>query len=260
VAVLPLLTAALTARDNWAEARPADTHRLESLRALPSGASEPVRVHPVGTLAISQKVVPLHIAIDRVGVQRPSDARTFTVDAVALNGVAQGPPVDAEESFAPAQYFDLSDEEKLASASFTQLASGLRVGDATRMRTGYAAAREVQYELKLIDSQRDQRLAKPKRGLFDVDAVVFNGWSLQGAIARSELSFARKRKSALAPEEIGVAQEPFVIVHAASLTMFDAESILGTERAARQRRDALVAANPALRDTLQIVPVFEMSA
>ena len=55
---------------------------------------------------------------------------------------------------------------------------------------------------------------------------MFNGWSLQGAIARSELSFARKRKSALAPEEIGVAQEPFVIVHAASLTMFDAESIL----------------------------------
>jgi len=260
VAVLPLVTAALTARDNWAEERPADRHRLESVRALPSGPTVPVRVHPVGTLAISQKVVPLGLPIDRLGAQRPSDARTFTIDAVALAGVAQGPPVDAEESFAPAQYFDLTDDEKLASPSFKQFASGLRVGDGTRPRTAYAAAREVRYELKFIDSQRDQRLGQPTRGLFDVDDRAFNAWTLQGAIAKSDLSFARRRKSTLAPGGVRVAQEPFAVVHAANLSAFDAESVVSTERAALQRRDALVAANPALKDALQVVPIFEMSA
>jgi hypothetical protein len=137
----------------------------------------------------------------------------------------------------------------------------VRVGDADHGRTGYAAAREVRYELKYIDSQRDQRLGQPgPRGLFDVDAGAFNAWTLHGSIAKSDLSFARRRKSTLAPDEVGVFQEPFAIVDAQSLSAFDSESVLSSERAALQRRDALIAANPALRDALQVVPVFEMTA
>jgi hypothetical protein len=261
IAVLPLLTQALEARDNWAEEKPAQKHRLESLRELPAGASEPVRVHPVGTVAIRQKVVPLNIAIDRIGAQRPADARTFAIGAVTVNGDAQGTPPVAEESFAPAQFFDLTDAEKLESPSFKSFASGIRVGDAERMRTGYAAAREVKYELKYIDSARDQRLAQPPTpGLFDVDASAFNTWSRAGAIARSELSFARRRKSARAPAEVGMRQEPFAIVHAADLHLFDTDSLASTEIAALRRRDALIAENPALRNQLHVVPAFEMSA
>jgi hypothetical protein len=167
----------------------------------------------------------------------------------------------AEESFAPAQFFDLTDAEKLESPSFKSFASGIRVGDAERMRTGYAAAREVKYELKYIDSARDQRLAQPPTpGLFDVDAFAFNTWSRAGAIARSELSFARRRKSARAPAEVGMRQEPFAIVHAGDLRLFDTDSLASTEIAALRRRDALIAENPALRNQLHVVPAFEMSA
>jgi hypothetical protein len=74
------------------------------------------------------------------------------------------------------------------------------------------------------------------------------------------LSFARRRKSRLAPDEVGVFQEPFAIVGADSLSLFDDESVLGTERAALKRRDALIAANPALRGALQVVPIFETRA
>jgi hypothetical protein len=261
VAVLPLLAQALAARDNWTEEKPADRHRLESLRALPTGTSVPVRVHPVGTIAISQKVVPLGIAIDRIGAQRPADARTFAIDQVTVNGDGQPAPPPAEESFAPAQFFDLTDADKLASPSFKNFPSGVRVGDADRMRTGYAAAREVKYELKYIDSARDQRLGQPgPPGLFDVDDVAFNAWTRHGATANSELSFARRRRSALAPEEVGVGQESFAIVHASTLRLFGDESVAGTEFAARQRKDAMIAANPALRGSLQVVPLFELSA
>jgi hypothetical protein len=261
LAVLPLVKQALEARDNWVEEKPPQRHRLESLRELPVGAAEPVRVHPVGTVAISQKVVPLDITIDRIGAQRPVDARTFAIGEVTVNGESQGTPPPAEESFAPAQFFDLTDADKLASPSFKSFASGIRVGDAERMRTGYAAAREVQYEIKYIDSARDQRLAEPPTsGLFDLDVHAFNAWTLTGAIAKSELSFARRRKSARAPEEVTTRQEPFVIVHASDLSPFDADSVSGTEVAALRRRDALIAKNPALRGSLQVVPLFEMSA
>ena len=259
VAVLPLVKQALEARDNWVDEKPAQRHRLESLRELPVTAA--VRVHPVGTVAISQKVVPLNIAIERIGAQRPADARTFAIGAVTVNGEHQDTPPLAEESFAPAQFFDLSDADKLASPSFKSFASGIHVGDAERLRAGYAAAREVKYELKYIDAARAQRLAEPPApGLFDLDSFAFNAWALKGAIAKSELSFARRKKSARAPEEVNLQQESFAIVHTEDLRPFDADSVAATEFAALRRRDALIAANPALRGSLQVVPAFELSA
>ena len=257
--VLPLVSEALAARDNWTEEQPADRHRLESVRALAAGASTPVRVHPVGTVAISQKVVPLNITIDRIGAQRPADGPTFAITAVTINGTDQAAPPVAEESFAPAQFFDMSDADKLASPSFKAFAGGIRVGDAQRVRTGYAGAREVKYEIKFIDSARER--AQPRRGgRFDIDAVAFNAWSRQGATAKSELSFARRRRSARAPEEVGVRQERFAIVHGSDLRLFDANSLAATEIEAAKRKDALIAGDPALRGSLQVVPLFELSA
>jgi hypothetical protein len=157
LAVLPLLVEALSARDNWEAELPSQRHRLESVRELPAAPDQLV-VHPVGTLKISQKVVPLNIQIDRLGSQRPADARMFGIGEVQVGPDPTNSPA-AQESFAPAQLFDMSDQEKLASPSFKSFDSGIRVGDPDRLHAAYAAAREVKYELKYIDSQRDRRPA-----------------------------------------------------------------------------------------------------
>jgi hypothetical protein len=77
VAVVPLLVAALGAADNWVEERAAGQPRVESLRERVRDTT--VMVHPVGTLTVGQKVVPLNVAIDRVGSQRPADGREFRI-------------------------------------------------------------------------------------------------------------------------------------------------------------------------------------
>jgi hypothetical protein len=254
--VLPLLIEALQARDNWEGELPANRHRLESLREAPPGPAD-VRVHPIGTVKISQKVVPLNVAVDRVGSQRPSDGRTFAIANVQV-GTGSTASGAAQDLFAPALFFAMTDAEKLASASFASFDSGVRVGD-DRQHTGYAAAREVQYELKYIDSARDQRLGRPG-GLVVVDVTAFHTWTLQGAIAKSELSFARRRKSHLAPEEVATLRERFAVVRSADLQPFDDDSVMEGERSAFARRNALIAADPALRGSLQVVPVFEMRA
>jgi hypothetical protein len=256
LAVLPLLVEALRADDNWEGELPARRHRLESIREAPELSGE-LLLHPVGTLKISQKVVPLNVQIDRIGSQRPSDGREFQI----VNPQPEVTTNRPQEAFAPAQFFDLTDEQKLTSASFKDLDSGVRVGDAAQLHTGYAAAREVKYEVKYIDSQRDQRLAPPRgNNVFDVDAGAFNTWTLQGAIAQSRLSFARQRKSSLAPEAVVVSQEPFAIVNNGDLQLFDASSLLGSEHAAVARLNELTRTNPNLRGTLQVVPAFELAA
>jgi len=136
VAVLPLLVAALNANDNWEGELPAQRHRQESVRET---AGSELLVHPVGTLKISQKVVPLKVRIDRLGSQRPSDEREFRITEVQ----PEANPVVVLEAFAPAQFFGLTDEEKLSSASFKQFESGVRVGDAEQLHASYATAREV---------------------------------------------------------------------------------------------------------------------
>ncbi|HET6854089.1 MAG TPA: DUF6603 domain-containing protein, partial [Pyrinomonadaceae bacterium] len=254
LAVLPLLAEALRADDNWEGELPAQRHRLESIRKAPELTGE-LLLHPIGTLKISQKVVPLNVRVDRIGSQRPSDAREFQITGVQ----PEATPIVPQEAFAPAQFFDLTDEEKLTSASFKDFDSGIRIGDAERLHTGYAAAREVKYELKYIDSQREQRLSG-RKDLFDLNAGAFNTWTLQGAIAQSELSFARTRKSALAPEAVVVSQESFAIVNSGDLKLFDELSLLGSERAAAARLNQLIELNPTLRGTLQIVPAFERAA
>lgn len=252
LAVLPLLKAALAAADNWKGELPARSHRLESFRKIPDQSL--LLVHPVGTLKVSQKVVPLNIRIERMGSQRLSGAQEFAITEVSIGNVST-----MQESFAPAQFFDLTDEEKLASPSFRNFDSGVRIGEPERLHTGYAGMRKVEYELKYIDSQRDQRLVVAL-DLFVVDELAFSSWSLQGAIAKSDLSFARNRKSSLAPEEVALAQEPFAIVNTGDLKLFDETSMMGSERAALARINALIANDPALRGRLQVVPAFEMNA
>ena len=91
-------------------------------------------------------------------------------------------------------------------------------------------------------------------GLFDLDVYAFNAWALQGAIAKSELSFARRRKSAPRPKAWACCRKP-----SPSCTRAISRRSRRQRRhdriAALQRRDALIADNPALRGSLQVVPV-----
>ena len=116
LAVLPLLAEALRADDNWEGELPAQRHRLESIREARELVNQ-LLLHPVGTLKISQKVVPLNVRIDRIGSQRPSDGREFRIVDPQPSGTTAKP----QEAFAPAQFFDLTDEQKLTSASFKDL-------------------------------------------------------------------------------------------------------------------------------------------
>ena len=75
-----------------------------------------------------------------------------------------------------------------------------------------------------------------------------------------ELSFARQRKSSLAPEAVVVMQEQFAIVNSGDLKLFDELSLLGSEHAAAARVDELIQTDPTLRGRLQVVPAFELAA
>ena len=95
-----------------------------TLRSLPPGNT--LVLEPLGQLSVRQQVVPLDTGrdIDLFGDAPVSGERRFHLTAT-LNGVAQT-PTPVTDQFAPAQFFAMSDDEKLAAPSFETMAAGPR--------------------------------------------------------------------------------------------------------------------------------------
>jgi hypothetical protein len=98
IEVLKLLEDELKKSESWRALLPPGSNLLVSLRHL-EDAAETLVLHPLGTLRVSQKSVPLDLTIARVGQQRPSDADRFALN-VTDGGLAKAG--DASESFAGA--------------------------------------------------------------------------------------------------------------------------------------------------------------
>ncbi len=262
VAVMPLLLAALNDNNNWTAELPRRRNLLVSTReVLPMAGSElKVIVQPFGILSVSQKVVPLNLSIQKFGNLRPADGNLFRITDVRIgeHTIVQSPEV-LKEHFAPAQFFEKSDAEKLSDKSFERYDSGIRLKGSGQLKSAYAAARKVKYELKYIDSQTKQRLSNPDIDLYQPDPGAFNTWVMQGAVSKSELSYANNHKPALAPGAVSLAQERFGVVDVGDLSLIDNGSLVASEAEAKATLDSLVAAKPELRGRLQVLPVFELA-
>ncbi|MFY9556603.1 MAG: DUF6603 domain-containing protein, partial [Blastocatellia bacterium] len=131
VNVLSQLTQALAAPSSWSTRRSATQTHGVALRSLPPGAATgPIVLDPLGQVMVKQQVVPLNTArdIDIFGGAPVAGARRFAVTA-ALNGTPlQTGALRAD--FAPAQFFEMSDDEKLAAPSFESMEAGCVFGDA----------------------------------------------------------------------------------------------------------------------------------
>ncbi|MEP6984269.1 MAG: DUF6603 domain-containing protein, partial [Chloroflexota bacterium] len=148
IPVIPILTAELNKPENWKAELPATNNLLVSLRKLDPTTT--LVLHPVGTLRVSQKAVPLDLTIDKVGNQKVGDAKLFSIEVVA---VGLGKTGDATEQFAIAQYQNLDDATKLSRPSYQGLHGGVQISVAgQQLKSSHAVRRIVRYEQIIIDN------------------------------------------------------------------------------------------------------------
>jgi hypothetical protein len=129
VDVLTELKKALATPQSWTTLGPAHASHGVALRKLAaSGAGSAIVLDPLGRLVVKQQVVPLNTArdIDSFGGAPVAGARRFAVTAVLNTQPQGGNPV--RDQFAPAQFFAMSDDEKLAGPSFEEMDAGLVFG------------------------------------------------------------------------------------------------------------------------------------
>lgn len=163
-AVWPVLRDALGADANWTAQLPAGGGRLVVLRD--GAGADLLLAHPLGTLVVSQNLIPLERTLGLFGSAPPADYDRFAVDGAAGLTVA-GPET---QYFAPAQFRQMSDAEKLASPAYERMISGARLLPAQPAAVGYVQQTPLDYEQSVIldvdqlDSERLTDRYEPASG------------------------------------------------------------------------------------------------
>ena len=245
VDVLPKLAAAFAEPNNWRAIIPAGTNVQVTLRSfdIPPGT---LILHPFGSLEITEKLVPLNLPIQRLGTQRVGDGHAFGVEHVLL-GAAPGQTAPRREQFAPAQFLDLTDAQKLSSQSFERYEAGVQVGGGDAVNADYAKHLSVEYEVVYIPEHR-------KRVIFSLARFLFDSFIRGGAVGLSPLSAAQTAPSVLGAPHASVAPEQFAVASTANLALHNERMVFSTEAEARAAMNEAIGRDPSLTDELQVIP------
>lgn len=149
-------------------------------------------VHPMGTVTLRQKILPLNSRLDKFGEFDIVGAHRYELQGVLLGTE----PVEyevVEDFFAPGQYETLSNSEKLSQKSFDLMPAGISVGS-NRARYGNIDSmrvRDLIYKTSIIDDYRVPGRSVNKPALSRDTQVAL---SEQGAKAFSKLSRSGSQK------------------------------------------------------------------
>lgn len=251
VSVMPILAAEFEKDENWTAHLANANQLLVSLRTAAAGAD--LVLHPVGTLRITQRAVPLGIPLDKLGSQRPDDANLFTI-AAATDGM--GRRGEIRESFAIAQFQDLDDSERLSAADYEKEEAGLELEvTGNQVETSFVARRIARYEQIIIDTNFMRVLAQFAALL----ANLFSHFLANNSVARAGLSARSRDLKHLFDDKIVIHPNAYVVVNQADNSpLAGAPAAFASQASAKAFMAAQSAANPNFANEAHIVRPHEM--
>jgi hypothetical protein len=246
--VLGKVRESVTQQAAWGSVLPAATESLVTFRSVQRSA---LAVHPLGRLAIRQAAVPLGVTVARVGTARPAGGPTAAyLGPVTLSTGGSPTQAPVTGQFARAQYFELTDDEKLSAPSFEPLQAGIELASET-VRPGLARRTDVEYETILVGVEAPQ----PPSGL-DLSHLT---WVVaSGAVGRSGLHDSQVHAGPA--QSVRLAPSTSVVVDTA--TMQPATDVLAaaaTRTIAEQALASVAAADPGRASRLQVVGAHEVA-
>jgi len=250
VAALGILHDEIFKRDNWTAILPPGNQLSVSLREI--DATTELVLHPVGSLRVSQRAVPLDLHLDSVGSQPVADVErvSVTVSDPALRRLD-----DAEEPFATAQFQQMTDAEKLASPAFEDQHAGVLLGiDGADIATSHAVKRAVLHELIIIDSGFKEHLAR----YFSIGVALFTHFLRGNATARSPLSQERVKTLDPFGSRITAGPATYVVANARDNSPVSDGAVFTSKAKADDFVRAEIRRDPALRGGIHVLRASEL--
>jgi hypothetical protein len=260
--VAAVLEAQINSTPNWTATLPPQSELLVWLSRDLKTASDKVLAHPSATIQFDQRSVPLGIAIQRFGAAKPQGANFFdllTLQARLADPATPLPSENVEGEFAPAQFFDLTVEQKLSAASFEKRKSGLKARGSSLVAFGTPVARVFTYEDKLNDP--DAAVSPIPFGVrfFSGVEITLALAALDGsAVARSDMF--RDRINAKPPADaIQIRSGGFKVVDALTMQPVSGVATTATRTDADRMLQSTLAARPGLAGRLVVVSSLQVA-
>ena len=256
--VLPDLVKALENPQSWSAALPPATTVAVSL-ATQKPTDQTLCVHPIGTLQVKEAIVPLDVPITRYGNSAPSDGTEFSIQSVQINSQTETiQPI--QDYFAPGQFLNLSDADKISTPSFEEMDAGVSIGSSAILN-GQDSPRTVVYQEYYI---YDPNNFSSFSGMYLMPASIHLALSAQGAGFASAVKNTGLLKYSTGPTTpaIIVDEPQYVITSVLDLSI--RTDVLGSSGStyfqAQAALSSYLSANPAEAGNLQIMPLHEVPA
>ena len=253
VKVMPLFVGEFSKPENWRALPPNKNKLLVSLRKLPEDEAAQV-LHPLGALRVTQRALPLNLKLDKVGTQKPSDVNRLSITAGGSGLVKKS---DVKERFAPGQYQDMDDAQKLSRPAYGPENGGLDLSPAGKpLAASRMVKRVVRYEQIVIDTG----FKRSRFMFFLLAGKLFNFFLGNASASQSELSMAYNRKLQPFDEVITVAAAGYSVAFQDTNKTYLSSATFASEASAREYMNVQIANDAGLTDTLHVIPQHELAA
>ncbi|MFG3019432.1 DUF6603 domain-containing protein [Streptomyces sp. NPDC048254] len=196
------LKAALEDPRSWSAQLPDTGQMLVTLREI--DAPGLVLVHPFGRLTVREKVVPLDTTITHYGASDPGPHRRFTIGAVRLGTKVVDRGSVVRERFSRGQFFDLTEDQKIAGPEFEPLPAGLTGIGIEAVTWGTATVVTFDYETLVVDAIQPAPVRPPGPARYTPGDQVVLTLAGTGAASRALTRRDNPAEYAGAPKGIAV--------------------------------------------------------
>jgi uncharacterized protein DUF6603 len=246
--ITELLEEAIGDDRNWRAELPPNSKLHVSIRVIPGGS---IAIHPFGVLTFSERIVPLEVEIKKFGNKLPGDAANFAIKVDDDNLKTDV----AREEFAPANFFEMEDSEKLARPSFELMKSGFKITGSSQVKAPpHIVKKEVDYEFSYLGKTRK---IKPDR--YRYPGTFFKANTKMAAASQSPLSDQNNRVSANAPQNLRVPGDKYVIATISDMKLHEGAVVAGSYTEALDQYNKLIADKPELKDQVQVLFEYELN-
>jgi len=181
VKILELLKVEFGKTDNWQVLQSADKNNYIRLRPPATEGSGGKLLAPDGGVRIRQSAVPLKTVIQWIGNARPTYQKEWRISKVNIGTTNLLLTNDVLEYFPPAQFLDLTDDQKLSRPAFEQFPCGVEAISGNEIRFG--TAEEALDSWEKITIYQNGR--KSGIGSVTISKDRLNGLAMGGAVARA---------------------------------------------------------------------------
>ena len=267
----PKLIEALRAEQNWQTALPEASEMLVTIKEGQELTVGMIRVHPLGTITVSQTVIPLKTKIEKFGNAKTSREETYSIIGIKIEEQQQetGDIKDVEGYFAAGQYKQLAQAEQLSRASFEEMEAGVKLasGELETYPEGWERSTAIGYETELITATGS--LVELGEGAIEESEVETE--AKQGASAKSrEYQSGTNRFVSEGRDEAPVVEEVRYVItrredlSVVPLSQLDSDSDSTIEEEGISYHQALEELriyqqiHPKKVSEFQVVPVYEL--